>query len=324
MLLAGDVGGTNTRLGLFAPGDTRPELVQVRTYRTSGFDGLTRMLSAFLAEVGTGADQIAGAAFGVAGPVVDQRVELTNADWRIDARETSASLALRRVVLLNDLTAMALAIPVLRPDELVTLQAGTPDPRGAMALIAPGTGLGEALLVRDGARLIASPSEGGHADFAARTPRELALVAFLTGRLGRVDVERVLSGPGLVNIHGFVHTAACPALAEDTGDQAARISAAALDRSCPQCVETLALFVSALGAEAGNMALRTMATGGVYVGGGIPPKILPALADPRFLAAFRAKDPLGDLVARVPVHVIVHPDPGLLGAAVAADDDRAA
>jgi glucokinase len=249
---------------------------------------------------------------------------LTNADWRIDGAATAKALGLRRVSLLNDLMAMARAVPVLRPDELVTLQEGTPDPAGAIALIAPGTGLGEAFLVRDGARLLASPSEAGHADFAPRTPRELALLAFLTGRFGRVDYERVLSGPGLVNIHGFVHTSPCEALAGDGGDQAARISAAALDSACAHCVEALALFVAALGAEAGNMALRTVATGGVYLGGGIPPKILPALAQPRFLEAFRAKEPMGDLVARVPVHVIVHPDPGLLGAAVAAADNRPA
>ena len=134
----------------------------------------------------------------------------------------------------------------------------------------------------------------------------------------------MLSGPGLVNIHGFVHTSPCTALTGDAGDQAARISAAALEGTCAGCVETLAIFVSALGAEAGNMALRTVATAGVYLGGGIPPKILPALAHPRFLEAFRAKEPMGDLVARVPVHVIVHPDPGLLGAAVAAADNRQA
>ena len=324
MLLAGDVGGTNTRLGLFAPGPGRPELIQARTYRTSAFAGLTSMLEAFLRDAGAGAAEVTGAAFGVAGPVVDQRAELTNADWLIVAGETAASLRLPRVSLLNDLTAMARAIPVLGADELVTLQAGTADARGAIALIAPGTGLGEAFLVRDGDRLIASPSEGGHADFAPRTPRELALLAFLTGRFKRVDYERVISGPGLVNIHGFVHTAACPSLADESGDPAAQISAAAIEGLCAGCVETLALFVSVLGAEAGNMALRTVATGGVYVGGGIPPKILPALQGARFLDAFRAKDPLGDLVARVPVHVIVHADPGLLGAAVAAGDDRTA
>ena len=171
MLLAGDVGGTNTRLGLFAPGATRPELVQVRTYRTSAFEGLVPMLAAFLADAESDIDQVEGAAFGVAGPVVGQHVELTNADWRIDGARTADALGLRRVSLLNDLMAMARAIPVLRPDELVTLQAGAPDSAGAMALIAPGTGLGEAFLVRDGERLLASPSEAGHADFA---PRSLA------------------------------------------------------------------------------------------------------------------------------------------------------
>jgi glucokinase len=213
---------------------------------------------------------------------------------------------------------MATAVPVLFRDEYVTLQAGRRDEHGAVALIAPGTGLGEAFLVNVDGALVASPSEGGHADYAPRTTREMALVAYLTGRFGRVDYERVISGPGLVHLHQFTHGSSCSVVDADAPDAAAHVSNAAMEKACAACVEALDLFVGALGAEAGNMALRMVATGGVYIGGGIAPKILPALQQGRFLEAFRAKAPMAGLVARVPVHVIVHPDPGLLGAAVAA------
>ena len=319
MLLAGDVGGTNTRLGVFAPGNPRPVLHDTRTYSTVRFENLAAMITTFLAEAGVAQSSVTAAAFGVAGPVVHGAAQLTNIEWHVDARALAESLGGVRVLLLNDLLAMAHAIPVLRADELVTLQAGTPDPTGHVAIVAPGTGLGEAFLVNVEGRLLASPSEGGHADFAARTPREAALVAFLTGIFGRADYERVISGPGLVNVFRFTHQATCTAVDPSAHDASARISMAALAGTCPACVDTLDLFVRVLGAEAGNMALRVVATGGVYLGGGIPPKILPALQDGRFMEAFRAKAPLADLVSRVPVHVIVAADPGLLGAAVAAN-----
>jgi glucokinase len=318
MLLAGDVGGTNARLGIYARSEPRPVLQDTRTYPTSGFPDLGTMLTTFLGEVGVSRESLSGAAFGVAGPVVGDEVQLTNAEWRIRAADLTAALGVPRVRLLNDLLAMAHAVPVLHADEIVTLQAGVADPAGHVALIAPGTGLGEAFLINLGGRLMASPSEGGHADFAARTPRESALVAFLTGRYGRADYERVISGQGLVNLFQFTHRTGCSQVDVTAPDAAAQISAAALSRSCNACVEALDLFVSALGAEAGNMVVRVMATGGVYLGGGIPPKVLPALQHRRFIEAFRTKAPMADLVARTPVHVITAPDPGLLGAAVAA------
>jgi glucokinase len=318
MLLAGDVGGTHTRLGLFAAAAPRPSPVEVRVYPTGDFPSLESMLEAFLADTGTSADAIEGAAFGVAGPVVHRHADLTNVPWRIDAQRVAGALGLAGVRLMNDLLAMAHTVPVLTADERRTLQEGEADPDGNVALIAPGTGLGEALLVRTAGTLAPSPSEGGHADFAARTTREVRLLAYLTGLFGRVSYERVLSGPGLLNIHRFVHRSPCPSVNLEEAGAAAAISAAALERRCPSCVETLDLFVAVLGAEAGNMALRGMTTGGVFLGGGIPPKIIPALEGPTFLDAFRAKAPMQALVAAVPVHVIVHPDPGLLGAAVAA------
>ena len=318
MLIAGDIGGTNTRLGLFEAASPRPSPIDVRTYGTGAFPTLESMLAAFLADTGKSPDSIDGAAFGVAGPVVHGRAALTNAAWEIDARSVADSLELPFVRLLNDLLSMAHAIPVLAAAELRTLQAGTASPDGNVSLIAPGTGLGEALLVNSGGALVPSPSEGGHADFAARTDREAGLLAFLTQRFGRASYEHVISGPGLVNIHRFVHRSTCASVDPDAPDAAARISHAALDHSCQACVDTLDLFVAVLGAEAGNSALRGMTTGGVFLGGGIPPKIIPALEGGRFLDAFRAKGPMEELVSAIPVHVIIHPDPGLLGAAVAA------
>lgn len=318
MLLAGDIGGTNTRLGLFEAAAPRPAPVEVRTYPTGDFPTLESMLATFLADAGESPASIEGAAFGVAGPVMQGHAALTNAAWRIDARAVAGSLGLASVRLLNDLLSMAYAVPVLAAAELLTLQAGTANPDGNVSLIAPGTGLGEALLINSGGALVPSPSEGGHADFAARTTREVGLLAFLTGQFGRVGYERVISGPGLVNIHRFVHRAPCASVDPEAPDAAARISHAALDHRCQGCVETLDLFVAVLGAEAGNSALRGMTTGGVFLGGGIPPKIIPALEGGTFLDAFRAKAPMEDLVRAIPVHVVIHPDPGLLGAAVAA------
>jgi glucokinase len=318
MLLAGDVGGTNTRLGLFAAAVPRPSPVEVRTYATDGFPSLESMLAAFLADAGVRPTAVQGAAFGVAGPVVHGRAVLTNAAWQIDAAAVAASLGLPSVDLLNDLIAMAHAVPAITAAEQRTLQEGRANPDGNVALIAPGTGLGEALLVHSGGTLVPSPSEGGHADFAARTTREAGLLAFLTERFGRASYEHVISGPGLVNIHRFVHRSPCAPVDPDAADAAAHISAAALEKRCPACVEALDLFVAILGAECGNAALRGLTTGGVYLGGGIPPKILPALEGRTFLDAFRAKAPMEHLVAAIPVHVIVHPNPALLGAAVAA------
>jgi len=318
MLLAGDIGGTNTRLGLFDAADPRPVPVVVRAYPTDGFPSLESMLAAFLADAGTVPASIEGAAFGVAGPVVHGRATLTNAAWEIDGVAVAASLGLPSVRLLNDLLAMAHAVPVISAAERRTLQDGDANPDGNVALVAPGTGLGEALLVNSGGTLVPSPSEGGHADFAARTTREVGLLAYLTDRFGRASYEHVISGPGLVNVHRFVHRSPCASADADAADAAARISAAALERRCPACVEALDLFVAVLGAEAGNAALRGLTTGGVFLGGGIPPKIIPALEGRTFLDAFRAKAPMQALVAAIPVHVIVHPDPGLLGAAMAA------
>jgi glucokinase len=318
MLLAGDIGGTNTRLGLFEAGPGRPTPVRAATYPTSSFPGLEEMVARFLAEAGTAPAAVSSAAFGVAGPVQDSRVQLTNADWHIEAAALASRLGIARVRLRNDLTAMAHAVPVLEPTELGTLQRGSADPHGHAALVAPGTGLGESLLHNVDGVFVPSPSEAGHADFAPRTAREIALMQYVAGRQGRASYEDVISGPGLVTLHQFTHGTPCPIVDVEASGAAALISASALEARCPACVEALDLFVSVLGAEAGNLALRSVATAGIYIGGGIAPKILPALQGPHFLGAFLDKAPMRDLMVSIPVHVILHPDPGLLGAAVLA------
>jgi glucokinase len=260
---------------------------------------------------------------GVAGPVFDDEATMTNVPWRVSRGEIAQGCGVADVRLLNDLEAMAHAVTVLHGDELHTLQVGQPSATGNAALIAAGTGLGEAILHRVDGRMRPVPSEAGHADFAARTDAELALVVALRARFGRADIEHVVSGPGLANIARHTHGGpSCPVAGDlDAPGAAARVSAAGAAGAtpgCPHCVATLDLFVAAYGAEAGNLALRAMASAGLYVGGGIAPKLLPALQSGAFLRAFTDKAPMAALLANVPVHVILNDRAGLVGAAVAA------
>ena len=322
MILAGDVGGTKTWLGLFTLDGPRPSLLETRHYPTLEFDALTPMVARFLDRTGA-TGQVAAACFGVAGPVRANVSMLTNVPWEVDGAEIGSRLGIATVRLLNDLEAMACAVPLLAAQELAVIQPGAPLAGGNAALIAPGTGLGEAGLLAVGDRLVPVPSEGGHTDFAARTPRELELVAVLSARRERVALEDVVSGPGLVNLHTFTHRStrcvSC-SLADEPDRQPAAITAAALDGGCGACVEALDLFVSALGAAAGNLALRTFATAGLYLGGGIAPQILPALRTGRFLEARVDKGPMRPLLEQVPVSVILEQRAALVGAAVAARD----
>jgi glucokinase len=316
MLLAGDIGGTKTLLGLFDPRGARPQPILVRSFGTLDYADLPSMVDEFLREGAAGPSAIEAACFGVAGPVIDESADLTNVPWRVDARQVVRRFGLKRVSLLNDLQAMAYAVPVLRDAEVHVLQEGEPVRGGNMALIAAGTGLGEALLHNLEGRLIPSPSEGGHADFPARNEREFTLARDLIARYGRADVEHVISGRGFLNLHRVAHREPCAAridLADP--DAPAHISTAALEGRCAGCREALDVFVEAYGAEAGNMALRGVATGGVFVGGGIAPKILPALTTGAFMRAFREKPPLDAMLAAMPVKVILNEEAGLLGAA---------
>jgi len=316
MILAGDIGGTKTLVGLFDPIPARPQPIVVREFATLEFESLSVLLKTFLRDAQP-AGTIDAGCFGVAGPVVGNAAELTNVPWRVDGHMVARDFNIPHVVLLNDLQAMAHSVTVLNAEELHVLQQGTALRGGNIALIAAGTGLGESLLHNVNGRFIPSPSEAGHADFPARNEREMVLVRDLIAHFGRARVEDVLSGPGLVNLHRVTHTSACAAgIDREDPDAPARISTAALERRCPACGDALTLFVEAYGAEAGNMALRTVSTGGLFIGGGIARKILPALTDGRFLDAFRSKKPFEEMMRSIPVHVILNTDAGLLGAAV--------
>jgi glucokinase len=321
MLLAGDLGGTKTLLGLFEAADRRPTAVATHSYVTTAFDSFSAILEAFSRDIGR-AVTIDAVTIGVAGPVVSNRARLTNIPWDITADEIMARLGTPRVQLLNDLEAMANSVDVLTPDEVLLLQQGIVRGDGNAAVIAAGTGMGQAYLHRVNGRLRPVPSEGGHADFAARTDKEMELVRMLRDVFGRAEVEHVLSGPGLVNLHRFTHRGGQCEILEgvDPKDAPPRISQAGLGGRCQGCAEALAMFVSAYGAEAGNMALRGVAVSGLYVGGGIAPKILPALKSGRFMEAFLAKEPMSELLSKMPVRVILNPEAGLLGAAVHAQE----
>ena len=316
MIVSGDVGGTKTLLGVFESAAPRPRLVATHEYATAEYGSFVEILDKFERAAQTRA--IDALVIGVAGPVVDNAARLTNIPWDITAAEIAKRLAVHQVQLLNDLQALAHSVDVLTADEVSVLQEGTPRGDGNAAVIAAGTGLGQAILHRVGGRLDPVASEGGHADFAARTDREIELVKMLRERFGRAEVEQVLSGPGLVNLHRFTHRGGQCEMLEgvDEADAPARISQAGLSGRCQQCADALRMFVSAYGAEAGNLALRTMATSGVYVGGGIAPKILPALRTGVFMDAFVAKEPMRELLEQVPVRVILNPEAGLIGAAV--------
>jgi glucokinase len=316
MVLAGDVGGTKTRLGLFTRGAARPELIHMQELSTSDVARSPAAMRRFVDER-RGTSAIEAGCFGVAGPVIGETAELTNVTWHIEAASLAELFGIPRVDLVNDLQALAFAVPRLEPSELHELQRGAVVDGGNVALIAAGTGLGEAMLHNIDDRLVPSPSEGGNADWAARNDREIVLLRDLIGRFGRAAVEYVVSGRGLVNIHRVSHEAPCSS-GVDINDPSAPavISSAARERRCAGCVRALDMFVDAYGAEAGNLALRTVATGGVFVGGGIAPKILPALSDGLFMRSFRNKPPFVDMLARIPVKVILHPQAGLLGAAV--------
>jgi len=321
MILAGDIGGTKTLLGLLDPTTARPHRVHVREFPTAAFKGMTDMVRDFVSDPNVRTTPISAACFGVAGPVLGATARLTNVSFTIDALDVSRTFNIPHVKLLNDLEAMAYAVPVLDGNELHVLQPGEAIRGGNMALIAAGTGLGEALLHSVRGRFIPSPTEAGHADWAPRTERDIKVLRQLIAHHGRAEVEDVVSGSGLPNLHRATHDRGCDAgISPEEAGAPAAITRAALEHRCAACVEALEIFVDAYGAEAGNAALRSVATAGVFIGGGIAAKILPALTDGRFMAAFRDKGAMRPLVEKVPVKIILNPDAGLLGAAVHAAD----
>ena len=318
MILAGDIGGTSTRLALFDVGSGALQVVAQQRYASREHAGLAEIVKAFTA---VHAQPIEKACFGIAGPIRDGKAETPNLPWVIEARVLADQLSLSGVTLLNDLEANAWGVFTLADADVAQIAVGAPAGDGNAAIISAGTGLGEAGYVWDGSRLRPFASEGGHADFAPRDELTLELYRWLRGRHGHVSWERVVSGPGLVNIYTFLRDvkggAESKALtaAMSAGDPAAAISIAALDESSELAVRALDLFVILYGAEAGNLALKMKATQGVWIGGGIAPKILPRLKRPGFLEAFRDKGRFRSFLEAIPVRVVLNETTALRGAA---------
>ena len=318
MILAGDIGGTSTRLAFFELVGRRLRVVAEQTYTSSAHSGLREIVKRFVAAHKLPVDC---ACFGIAGHVKRDRVETTNLAWIIDSENLANDLGLETVGLINDLEANAHGIAELETKDLVVVNEGASDVVGNAAVISAGTGLGEAGMYWDGRDHHPFASEGGHADFAPRNELETELLRYLLGKFERVSYERVLSGPGLYNIYQFLRDTGrgqeCVWMVgeiEQRGYSAA-ISQAALEGRCELSVMALDLFVSLYGAEAGNLALKIMATGGVYVGGGIAPQIIDKLRAPEFRRAFTAKGRLRPLLEAIPVRVILNDKTALLGAA---------
>jgi glucokinase len=316
MLLAGDVGGTKTALALVK----NEALVERQVYPSAAFPSLEAMVREFLGQRSTG---VSRASFGVAGPVIEDSCRTTNLRWVVEARNLERALGIPRVTLVNDFQAMAVGITVLPASDLAVLNDSPSDPKGPWVIIGAGTGLGEAVVVHTGTGYEVIPSEGGHADFAPRNELEIDLLRFLLKRHARVSYERVLSGRGLVALYDFVRgrspedesRVVREEIAGSSGDAAPIISRHGLAGDDPLCAQALSLFVSVYGAEAGNLALKVVARGGVYVAGGIAPKILPKLLDGTFRSAFVTKGRLSPLLEATSGKVVLNSDAGLLGAA---------
>jgi glucokinase len=325
VILAGDVGGTKTNLGLFETVDGTLRLVRSAKFKSADFPGLHALVARFLADGEAGpAGPIQAACFGIPGPVIDNRASTPNLAWLVDGAAISAETGIPSVVLINDLVATAEGISLLDESEVAVLQSGAPGVTGNRALVAPGTGLGMALLPRIGDRWVPVPSEGGHADFSPRTEEEVGLMRYLRERFGRVSVERVVSGPGLFNVYSYLRDIhripESPAVREAIarGDDPARVigeNALSTPAACDLCSRAMDLFIAAYGAVAGNLALTGTAIGGVYLGGGITPKILPRLKTGLFLQTFEAKGRFVPYLERVAIRVILNDRAALLGAA---------
>lgn len=326
-LLAGDIGGTKSNLATFRIVGRELVLVRSQRYSSASYAGLNAILREYLA-----ADErpILAACFGLPGPVHHGRAKPTNLSWGVDAAEISAGFEIPHVSVLNDLEANAYGIPHLKPSDFAVVQNGAPDASGNCCVVSPGTGLGEAGMYWDGKRYHVWACEGGHADFAPRSPLEIALLEFLMKQFGHVSAERVVSGMGIENIYKFLRETGrgneLPAVAAamKTEDPNRIISKFADSGECPMCVQTLEIFVGCLGAEASNMALKTMAVGGVYLGGGIPAKILPRIQSVGFLHAFNDKGRLSSILESTPVRVILNDQAALIGAGYYALEGAAA
>jgi glucokinase len=323
MILAGDIGGTKCNLAAFEQRGPMLHLAFQNRYATRDFSSFEQLVDVFRREatqrgaMPTDAHFVAGG-FGVAGTVLDGRLHAINLPWILDAAALAAKLGLHidDIVLMNDLVATACGIDRLPSHDFLALNEIASQPHANKALIAAGTGLGEAMLFWDGTRYHAAPSEGGAADFAPRSDREIRLLEFLKQRVPRVSCEEVFSGRGFRRVHEFLDsTVRHPSFEELAGDSAREITQNAIARTCPVCIQALDLWIDAFGSEAGNLALRVLAYGGVYLAGGIALKVLSKLREGSFARSFAAKAPLTSVLARIPIFVILNEDAPLLGAA---------
>jgi len=329
MILAGDIGGTKCNLALVEKREGGFHVRHKRSYPSRAFARLADIVAAFLGDgqarelvASAPGGKIVAAGFGVAGPVIAGEVRLTNLGWGVDAESLARQLGAGSVVLLNDLEATAYGLCWLGPGHLHTLNPGTPRPRAAQALIAAGTGLGEAILHWSSGRYSVSPTEGGHCDFAPRTEQEIELLRYMMRAGEPVSFEMVLSGRGFLTLHEFLDPRVRhPGFDDSATDPAPEITRRALDGSCPVCAQALDMWVSLYGAEAGNLALKSLSIGGLFVAGGIVAKILLKMADGTFLRAFCLKSKFAGLLSQIPVQVVLSDEAPLLGAAAEAARD---
>lgn len=320
MILAGDIGGTKCNLALYEFCGTKYQQIAKRRYESRAFSAFDGIIAKFLSDISSetknaGAGKIEAAGFGVAGPVIDNQVKATNLPWIVDGSALAKQLATEHIVLLNDLEATCYGLNFVGPSEISTLNPGVPSRHATRTLIAAGTGLGEAILFWDGHRYVVASSEGGHADFAPRTEQEIELLRYMKKRNEFVSPELIISGRGFRIVHEFLDASVRhPSFDGVETDSAPEITRLALEGQCAVCVQTLDLWVAMYGAEAGNLALKVLARGGVWVAGGIAVKIRTKMEDGTFLRAFCEKEKFGALLKQIPIQMVLNEEAPLLGA----------
>lgn len=318
MILAGDVGGTKCNLALFKEKNGKLEVIFRERFVSKEFAQFDLIIREFSRRASSYLinDKIRAAGFGVAGPVINNRIHTTNLPWVVDADVLRQELGVKTIVLVNDLGATGYSLEYLCPDDLCVLNHGKPVEGASRALLAAGTGLGEGVLFWDGGRYKVVPSEGGHSDFAPRTDQQIELLKYMRHRYPQVSWELILSGRGFRTLHAFIAPGVQHPIFDDPdADPAPFITKSALNRSCPVCVEALDLWTSVYGAEAGNLALKALALGGVYIAGGIAVKILSKMTDGTFFNAFQDKWIYSSMLSNIPVSIVLNESAPLIGAA---------